>query len=69
MKLPPPVTVICENCGRDRAEHHHANLSDGPFVGKYLLICPTVIFKHKDHDTDGIPFKDKAERNKRNASV
>ena len=62
MKLPPVVFVKCENCGRDRAEHHNANLSDGQFVGKYLLICPTVIFKHKAHDTDGIPYADKKTR-------
>lgn len=61
-KLPPTVFVRCENCGRDRAEHYHANLSDGPFVGKYLLICPTVIFKSKGHDIDGIPFSDKGKR-------
>lgn len=62
MSLPPPQFLECENCGRDRAEHHHANLSDGPFVGKYILICPTVVFKHEGYDTDGQAFADKAKR-------
>jgi hypothetical protein len=53
--LPLPQFVKCEQCGHDRAEHYHANLSDGQFVGKYLLICPTVIFKHKGLDVDGLP--------------
>lgn len=58
--LPPPQFVKCDNCGHDRSEHHSANLTDGAFVGKYLLICPTVVFRHKGHDVDGIAFRDKA---------
>lgn len=47
----PPVT--CERCGHDAAEHHSANLTDGAFVGKYLLICPNVVFTAKGYDVDG----------------
>lgn len=56
-KLPPPQFVRCEHCDHDRSEHYHANLTDGPFVGKYLLICPTSIFRAKGYDLDGMPFK------------
>lgn len=52
-KLPPPKFVTCDRCGHDRAEHHSANLTDGAFVGKYLLICPTALFKAKGYDFDG----------------
>jgi hypothetical protein len=34
----------CARCGHDCAEHKTANLADGPFVGAYLLICPTALF-------------------------
>mgnify|MGYP001591940753 CR=1 FL=1 len=60
--LPPEQHVTCEQCGHDRALHHSANLSDGPFVGKYLLICPTAVFKHKDFDVDGLPFTQRGSR-------
>lgn len=56
-KLPPAQHLKCEHCGRDRAEHHVANLTDGAFVGKYLLICPTAVFKAKGHDEFGQPYK------------
>lgn len=56
-KLPPPKPLICERCGHDRAEHYSANLTDGAFVGKYLLICPTSLFKAQDYDVDGRSFK------------
>ena len=56
-ELPPPQALPCERCGHDRAEHQAANLSDGPFVGLYLLICPTALFKAKNHDEFGRPFK------------
>ena len=49
----PEQHVTCEQCGHDRSEHHQANLSDGPLVVMYLLICPTGVFKAKDHDVDG----------------
>lgn len=55
-KLPPIEIVVCRRCGYDRAEHHSANLTDGQFVGKYLLICPTAIFQAKGYDVDGVPF-------------
>jgi hypothetical protein len=54
-KLPEPQFVKCERCGHDRSEHLGANLSDGPFVGVYLSLCPTVIFKAKGHDRYGQP--------------
>ena len=57
MKLPPPQYLKCERCGHDRAELHHANLTDGAYVGKYLLICPTAIFKAKGHDVDGSKWR------------
>ena len=60
-ELPPMQFVCCENCGHDRAEHHGANLSDGPFVGKYLQICPTAVFKAKGYDVDGKPFQPAGE--------
>ena len=56
-ELPPEQWCKCERCGHDRAEHYHANLSDGAFVGKYLLICPTAVFKAEGFDVDGKPFK------------
>ena len=56
MKLPPEQHITCEWCGMVRAEHHPANLTDGVIVGKYLLICPTVIFKAKGYDVDGSPL-------------
>lgn len=55
--LPPAQYLKCERCGHDRAEHHDANLTDGAFVGKYLLICPVAVFKAKGYDVDGLPFK------------
>lgn len=51
--LPPEQLLTCERCGRDRSEHEHANLSDGAFVGRYLLICPTSIFVAKGYDQCG----------------
>ena len=54
--LPPAVSVTCERCGCDRAEHHLANMSDGALVSKYLLVCPTAVFKAKGHDIDGMPY-------------
>ncbi len=56
-ELPPPQPLICEHCGRDRAEHFLANLTDGAFVGLYLLICPTAVFRAEGHDQAGRPFK------------
>lgn len=61
-KLPPPQFVKCDRCGMDRAEHYNANLSDGQFIGKYLLICPTAVFRAKGYDVDGRSFKESAER-------
>lgn len=58
-QLPPPQPLICERCGHDRAEHHMANVADGPFVGKYFLVCPTATFKAKGYDNDGMAWKDK----------
>jgi hypothetical protein len=55
-QIPPIQLVKCERCGQDRAEHYSANLSDGPFVGKYLLICPTSVFKAQGYDVDGRPL-------------
>ena len=55
-KLPPEQFVKCGHCGHDRAEHHSANLTDGAFVGKYLLICPTSVFRAKGYDVDGRSF-------------
>ena len=52
-RLPPVQFLKCEQCGHDRAEHEHANLADGPFVGRYLLICPTAVFKAAGHDQAG----------------
>jgi hypothetical protein len=43
--LPPEPFHKCVNCGFDKSKHESANLTDGAFVGKYLLICPTVMFK------------------------
>lgn len=63
-KLPPEQHIRCERCGHDRAEHHCANLSDGQFVGKYLLICPTVVFTAKGYDVDGAPFVRGAKSNR-----
>lgn len=54
---PPEQPVRCDQCGRDRAEHHCANLTDGAFVGRYLLACPTAIFWARGYDIDGRPFK------------
>jgi hypothetical protein len=56
-ELPPVQFVKCERCGHDRTEHHAANLSDGPFVGLFLLICPTSVFKAKGYDVFGKPFE------------
>ncbi len=58
-KLPPVQYLLCERCGHDRAEHHAANLTDGPFVGAYLLVCPTAVFKAKGHDVFGRSYKEK----------
>ena len=58
-ELPPEQHVKCERCGHDRAEHHHANLSDGVIVGRYLLICPTAVFKAEGYDVDGSPYPSK----------
>jgi hypothetical protein len=52
-RLPPVQFVECERCGHDRSEHHSANLTDGVFVGRYLLICPDVIFLAEGYDVDG----------------
>lgn len=52
--LPPVQFVTCERCGHDRAEHHSANLTDGAFVGLYLLICPTATFMAKGYDVSGV---------------
>jgi hypothetical protein len=51
--LPPEQPLKCERCGHDRAEHHAANLTDGAFVGAYLLICPTATFWAKGYDQFG----------------
>lgn len=56
-KLPPEQHLTCERCGHDRAEHHAANLTDGNFVGVFILICPTAVFKAKCHDIFGKPYK------------
>lgn len=56
-ELPPEKYLKCETCGRDRSEHWMANIADGPFVGKYFLVCPTAVFRAKGHDVDGAPFK------------
>lgn len=40
-----PGMEKCGRCGLSLAEHVSANLTDGAFVGKYLTICPTVLFK------------------------
>lgn len=51
--MPPGQYIRCERCGYDRSLHYNANLSDGQWVGKYLLICPTAIFQAKGYDVDG----------------
>jgi hypothetical protein len=48
-----PGSIICERCGHQLAEHFAANLTDGQFVGRYLTICPTAIFKHPGFDVYG----------------
>jgi hypothetical protein len=55
-ELPPEVFLKCENCGEDRSLHFAANLTDGNFIGQYLLICPKNIFKAKDYNQFGIPY-------------
>ncbi len=35
--------VMCR-CGYRKGDHKAANLTDGAFVGEYLLICPTAVF-------------------------
>jgi hypothetical protein len=54
-KLPRPQFQRCKYCGLDRSVHAAANLTDGDFVGKYLLICPKVIFEPDEsaHYGDG----------------
>ena len=59
-RLPPEQHVRCERCGHDRAEHHWANITDGVIVGKYLLICPTAVFRAKGYDVDGKKFHGRA---------
>lgn len=54
--LPPNQNLRCERCGHDRAEHYAVNLTDGAFIGKYVPICPTSIFKVKDHNEFGQPY-------------
>jgi hypothetical protein len=39
-----PGADLCQNCGYMLALHVTANLSDGAFVGQYLIICPTALF-------------------------
>ena len=56
-ELPPVQSLRCDHCGYDRAEHHAANLSEGQFVGLYLLICPTAVFKAKGHDQFGRQYE------------
>ncbi len=56
-KLPPPQFLKCERCGHDRAEHEAANLADGQFVGRFLLICPTAVFKAKGYDQFGTKYE------------
>lgn len=53
----PTLIVNCERCGRNRADHHVANLTDGVVIGRYVLICPTAVFTAKGYDTSGEPIK------------
>lgn len=59
--LPEPQFVRCDSCGHDRSEHHSANLTDGAFVGKYLLICPTAVFRVKGYDVSGVKYSTKVK--------
>ncbi len=59
--LPEPQFVRCERCGNDRSLHKAANLTDGAFVGEYLLICPTSVFKAEPIDTSALEDKAKSQ--------
>ena len=37
--------IKCKNCGHVIKEHYGVNLSDGQFVSKEVLVCPTSIWK------------------------
>lgn len=49
----PEKFVMCERCGYAVDQHAVANLSDPPFVGASIRICPTAVFTKAGYDRDG----------------
>lgn len=53
--------LMCEHCGYPQSQHKGANLTDGAFVGEYLLICPLALFHVEPKDASAAEDKAKAK--------